>query len=401
MTAFDPHRIDDPLSAIFASSLFDALYTREGPNVVPALAENDPEPDGDGLSIRLRHGVVTAEGRPIDARDVVQSLMRAKRLGARAWLSEVGTIERKSSDHIRFSTRDPAKLVQLLCSPLTAIVPLAFDPERPDGTGAFHAQRRSDGWALTRNLRAARGPSFLDEIVVHEAPDLAASLRAFEAGADDIGWLGAGLHAPRAGAKNFDSGGAAWIVLRLGQGAGSWDSAGVVQRVLDGISPSKLTYLGLGPAWRQERDDGWGGPSGDLLVRDDAPYLIEVARTLAALLSRPGHELTPKAVPTREIETRRSRRDHLLLLDVVRPLGPGALAAWISLASSDDAAAAREGMRRPPRITDAPVRTLTRTLRVGVVGELRVQGARIPELTIPYGEAGWDLSSATRARRPS
>ncbi len=398
MASVDPHRLDDPLGALLGDALFDVLYTRDG---VPALAEAEPEADGDGFVIRVRRGVTTAEGRPIDARDVAHSLARARRLGARAWLGEVPTPERRGNDALRFATRDAARLVQALSSPLTAVVPIAFDPERPDGTGAFRAERRDGGFALVRNARAARGPALLDEIVIRPAADLASSLRAFEAGTDDVGWLGAGLHAPRPNAKSFDVGSAAWVVLRVGRDAGAWDAPGVMQRILDGLAPAKLTFLGLGAPWRQERDEGWGGPSGDLLVRDDAPYLLEVARTVAALLSRPGHELTPKPTPARDIATRRGKREHLLILDLARPFAPGALGAWTALASVDEPSAATELPKRAPRLAEAPARTLTRTLRVGVVGELRVQGARVPDLALPAGDAGWDLALASRARRPS
>ncbi len=399
--AIDPHRLDDPLAAIFGEALFDALYTREAGAIVPVLAEAEPEIEGEGLLVRIRRGVVTAEGRPIDARDVVSSIARARRAGARGWLADLPAFERKGNDALRFATRDAARLMTLLASPLTAIVPIAFTAEKPDGTGAFQLQRRAEGIALVRNKNAARGPALLDEIVVRAAPDLGASLRAFEAGADDIGWLGAGLHSPRAHARTFDAGAVAWIVLRTGRDGATWDAPGVAQRILDGLAPAKLAYLGLGPPWRQERDEGWNGPAGDLLVREDTPYLVEVARTLAALLSRPGHELTPRTVPVRDLQTRRAKRDHLLMLDVVRPVAPGAQPAWIALASSEESTAANEAVAHPPRVVEAPPRSLTRTLRLGIVGELRVQGARIPEIAIPSGESGWDLALATRGRRPA
>lgn len=399
-SAIDPHRLDDPLAALLGDALFDALYTRDG---APGLAEAEPEPepDGTGLVVRVRRGVSTGEGRPIDARDVAHSIGRARRLGARAWLSEIPAPERRGNDALRFATRDALRLVQALSSPLTAIVPIAFDPERPDGTGAFRAERRDGGFALLRNPRAARGPALLDEIVVRPAADLASSLRAFEAGTDDIGWLGAGLHAPRPGAKSFDAGAAAWVLLRVGRDAGAWDAPGVMQRILDGLAPAKLAFLGLGAAWRQERDEGWGGPSGELLVRDDAPYLLEVARTVAALLSRPGHELTPRPTPVRELQARRAKREYLVMLDLARPLATGALGAWTALASVDEPTAATELPKRAPRLPESPARSLTRTLRVGVIGDLRVQGARIPDLVVPAGEGGWDLALVSRARRPS
>jgi len=397
----DPHRIDDIPGALFGDALFDGLYTQiEGGAVAPAIAEGDPEPDGDGLRVRIRSGLTTAQGRPIDARDVVGSLSRARASGAQAWLAEVPPPSRVDRLAVRFAMRDAAKLTRALASPIAAIVPLAFSPDRPDGTGPFRAERRPDAWALVRNPRAARGPSLLDEIVVRAAPDLAASLRSFESGADDLGWLGSGLHEPRAGAKPFDHGVVAWAVLRTGREAGAWDEPGVPQRVCDGIAPSRLSYLVLGPAWAAEREESWGGPPADVIVREDAPWLIELGRAVAATLTRPGHELTVRPLPPTEFAQRRSARAFALAIDVARPLAPGPLGQLAGLATADSAASAMDIVKHPPRLAETPARSLTRTMRIGVLGEIRMQGARVAELAVPPSpSAGWDLGLATRAPR--
>lgn len=394
--SLDPHRIDDPFSAIFSDCVFDALYAREGVAFVPALAEGEPTAEGDGLVVSLRRGLQTGTGRPIDARDVVHSLSRAKRTGARHWLAELGAFERYGNDAVRFALKDPPRLMELLASPLTSVVPVAFEAEHPDGTGPFFVVPRADGLSFVRNPKAARGPAFLDEIVLRGAPDLAASLRAFEAGSDDVGWLGAGLHAPRPHSKLFDAGAAGWIVLATGTLAGTFDAPGVTQRLLDGLPPQKLTFLGLGAPWRREREEGWSGPAGEVIVPDDSAYLIEVARTVAALLSRPSHELSAAPLPAREFALRRHRRDHLLALDTARVVARGPQATWTSLAT---VAEPSSGVVRPPRVTEPSARILARTMRLGVVGELRVQGARIAELTLPASENGWDLGAATRGRK--
>ena len=87
------------------------------------------------------------------------------------------------------------------------------------------------------------------------------------------------------------------------------------------------------------------------------------------------------------------------MLDIVRPLGVGAIAAYVALSSSDETAT--ESAAKPPRVAEnTAVRALTRTMRIGVIGSLHVQGARIAELSIPTGESGsWDLGSIVRARR--
>ncbi|WP_394823686.1 ABC transporter substrate-binding protein [Pendulispora albinea] len=402
VSTVDPHRVDDVAAAIFGEALFDTLYARdEAGNIVPSLAEGDPEPDKDGLRVRVRAGIVSAYGKPIDAREVVNSLRRARSNSGGGWLADSPFPTRIDQLTVRFATKDPLKLTQTLSSPLVAIVPLSFTPERPDGTGPFRAERRGDTLALLRNPRAARGPALLDEIIVRAAPDLAGSLRAFESGADDIGWLGSGLHEPRPGAKSFDLGPVAWAILRSGREGAAWDTPGLTQRIADGIPHSRLSYLGLGAAWSPEREEGWGGPASELLVREDAPWLVELARAVSATLSRPGHDLTVRPISAAELATRRAQRSFALAVDVTRPVAPGALGALVGLAAADRPASAVDIVRHPPRLGNVSPRTLTRTMRVGILGEVRIFGSRVADLALASSTRGpgWDLGLATRSRR--
>lgn len=396
----DPHRIDDMAAAIFGDALFDTLYARDDAgNIVPSLAEGDPEPDGADLRVRVRSGLTTAQGRPLDARDAASSIARARSSGAQAWLADIPAPTRIDAATLKFTGRDAAKLARALSSPLTAIIPLAFSSDHPDGTGPFRAEKRDGALALMRNPKAARGASFLEEITVHAASDLATSLRSFEAGTDDIGWLGLGLHEPRAGAKSFDCGPVGWAILRTGHEGGNWDTPGVMQRVADGIPTARLSYLAVGAPWATEREEGWGGSPADLLVREDSPWLVELARTVVATLSRPSHELTVRPLSTSEFQQRLRLRSFALAIDVARPLAPGAVGALTGLATADNAQHAMDLVRHPPRVTDAAARTLTRMLRIGVLGEIRLQGGRVPDLVLPSSPSGWDLGAATRVRR--
>ncbi|MEO6417775.1 MAG: hypothetical protein ABIP39_00110, partial [Polyangiaceae bacterium] len=88
--SLDPHRIDDVGAAIFGDALFDTLYARDDAgNIVASLAEGDPEVDGADLRVRIRSGLTTAQGRPIDARDAASSIARARSSGAQAWLADI------------------------------------------------------------------------------------------------------------------------------------------------------------------------------------------------------------------------------------------------------------------------------------------------------------------------
>jgi peptide/nickel transport system substrate-binding protein len=396
----DPHRLEDVTAAIFGEALFDTLYVRdESGAFVASLAEADPEPEGASLRVRIRAGLRTAKGRAFEARDAAAAIARSRTLGGRAWLADVPT-PRVDGSSLVFAMRDASRLVRALASPIVAMVPTGFTSDAPDGTGPMKLTVRGDAVVLSRNPLAARGPSFLDEVVLRAAPDLSASLRAFESGADDLGWLGSGLHEPRAGSRPFDFGAAGWAVLFTGRDAGTWDAPGVAQRICDGIPPARLSYLALGPAWTTEPEQGWGGPPTSLYVRDDAPWLGELARAIAATISRPSHEVTAKPVSALEITQRRTSRSHTLLLDVVRPVAPGGFAAMIALASADTALRASELVQHPPKLGEIPPRTMTRTMHCGVVGEIRVQGGRAPDVQLAASSmsATFDFGASTRAR---
>jgi peptide/nickel transport system substrate-binding protein len=401
VSSIDPHRIDDATAAFFGDSLFDTLYARgDSGEIVPSLADADPQPEAASLRVSLRLGLRFASGAPLDARAAAAALARARSRDAFAWLADVPAphVEKNS---LVFALRDGRKLVRALASPLAAIVSPRFSPERPDGTGPLRAEIQPGAMVLTRNTLAPTGPAFVDSIEARRASDLVTSLRAFESGADDVGWLGSFLHEPRAGARSFDAGAVCWAILRTGRDAGPLDTRGTAQALADGVPHAALASLVVGPPWEQGPAQWTGGPS-DLLVREDAPWLVELARSFAAALSSPAHEVSARALPATEIFQRRATRAFALMLDVARPAGPGALGAIIGLAIADDPAAAAALVRHPPRGNVAP-RTATRTMRLGIVGEVRLQGGRAPDVVLPpspWGR-GLDWGSAFRLRRMS
>lgn len=400
LNGVDPHRLDDATAAIFGEALFDTLYDRDETGAyVPSLAESEPEPVSANLRVRLRDGLRTAKNRPFTARDASFAIARAKKLGAAGWLSDVPA-PRVDGNTLVFAMRDAARLVRALSSNVVAMVPMNFSPEFPDGTGPFAFRSRADGVTLARNPLAATGPSFLDDVVVRASPDLAASLRAFEGGTDDLGWLGSGLHEPRAGSKPFDFGAVAYGVLFTGREAQAWDAPGVAQRLCDSIPSSRLSHLAIGPGWPTDSTQGWGGPPSNLYVREDAPWLVELARAVAATVSRPSHELTVRTVSPSEFQQRRASRSFALAVDVVRPVTFDPLGLLIALATADGATRTRDLVTRPPKLGDAQTRTMTRTLRCGIIGEIRVLGGRAPDLQLAasFTGAGFDLGSSTKSK---
>jgi peptide/nickel transport system substrate-binding protein len=390
--SIDPHALDDAAAALFGPAIADPLYAIDSRGQpYPTLASSLPEATQQGARVRLRALLNTARGKAIDARDLLWSLARSRQRGGAAVLSAFTppVADGREPLAVLFPGADPAALARALSSPLTAVLPKGFSPARPDATGAFLAEPGPRQLILKRNLKAARGAAFLDSVEVTAASDLAAALRAFEAGDADVGWLGAGLHRPRPGAVSFDAGRLGWVVLRTGGEAGSWGAAGVAQRLLDGLPPSRVAHLGLHGVAGTAAAATWGGSSCELLVTDDSPHLLEIAKTLGAHLSAPGHEVTAAVRTAAELRRVRSSGRFSLLLDLVRPVGPTEADTVLAVLAAADPNLAQH----PPKLPGSDPRRLTQTLTLGIVGELRIEGAREPTLV---GIEGWNLGEVWR-----
>jgi peptide/nickel transport system substrate-binding protein len=389
LDGIDPAATDDVASALFSPAIADPLYAWDASGrPYPALASALPEASPGGARLSLRPGLVTARGRPLDAQDVVASIARSRARGGGPLLTAFGRAERVPGDPlaIRVPGASPEALAEALASPLTAIVPRGFTPEAPDGTGAFRAARTAGGFVLTRNDRSARGAAFLDRVELRHAPDLAAALRAFEAGEVDVGWLGAGLHRRRAGAVDLHADATGFIVLRTGPEGRTWGAPGVAERLVSGMDPSRFLHLGLGRKQPGSTAVSWGGAPADLLVEDGSPYLIEVARVVATVLSVEGHEIRAVPLPRAELRRRLSGGRYALALGFVRRSGPSARHALLSLLAAADPKLAEH----PPNLTSTDLAAVGRTLPLAVLGELAVTGARAPDL---HGLEQWDLGA--------
>lgn len=401
LASLDPHDLRDPAAALFAHAVFDPLYAVDAAGTPYAtLATALPAREGAGTVVRLREGLKTAKQAALDARDVIFSIERARSRGGAALWADLPKPAAHPSERLAvvFGSAEPTKLARALASPLYALVPKGFSASSPDGTGAFKATIAGGKLSLTRNPSAARGHAFLDSIEVESAADLKASLRQFEAERDDLGWLGVGLFGGRKNAARFDCGVLAWIVLVTGTDAGAAGAAGAAQRLVNALPAERLGHLGLGALPAASGSAAWEGPKTDLVVDETAPHLVEIANTLAPILSNAGHEVTVAAVTRAEAAKRRGKA--ALMLDVVRPLGPGALSALVSLASAGDAARAAELVKHPPKSLASSARALTSSLRVGVLGEVRASGGVVPEVVLAKNavEGGWDLAASYRKK---
>jgi peptide/nickel transport system substrate-binding protein len=271
-------------------------------------------------------------------------------------------------------------------------VPRGFKPSAPDGTGAFRATVGARSFVLERNLNGARGPAFLARVEVTLVSDLAEALRAFESERADLGWLGAGLHRPRAGAVPFEGPTFGWVILRAGRDAGRWAAPGVQQELLDGVPREPFRHLGLvPPAGAARRGAVWGGGDAELLVVEGAPVLAELARGVAGVFSGQGHQVVVRTLPLAEWRDRRTTGGYALLLDFVRPVGPPGRATLLALLAAANPALAA----RPPQAPSFEPVDIARTLPLGVLGALRLAGARAPDV---HALESWQLGNVFRDR---
>ncbi|MFZ5890151.1 MAG: ABC transporter substrate-binding protein [Myxococcota bacterium] len=397
MSRLDPHELDDPIAALFWHLISDPLFALYGGRPYPALARSLPEAIPNGARLRLRPGLVTARGRALSALDVKASIERSQRRGGAALFAQVKAMKTVSGDPLSLDVIGPTpdELGVSLASPVAALLPRNFSPLEPDGTGPYKARLGAGELVLTRNDNAVRGAAFLDSVEARTVADLSEALRAFENGNVDVGWLGSGLHQARSGAVQFVGAAYGFLVLRSGKKPRQWGAPGVAQQLIDGIAPERLRHLGLkNLPERALASEGWGGGPAECLVPDDAPQLRLAAQTLAAALSRPGHELNVVALSRGECARRRSSGDFALLVDFVRIMGQPGPMTQLSLLTAENP----ELAKRPPRITDFNPRVIARSLSLGVVGELWVEGAHAPAFR---GLTGWQLGDAYRLPAPN
>jgi peptide/nickel transport system substrate-binding protein len=400
LASIDPHDLASPGGALFSGALFDTLVVPD-PRLGfrPALVEALPAAEtGLGTVIRLRPALRTASGAFLDGRDVVASIRRARAGGGAAVLDALKDVSVHPKEPLTVLLKaNPSVATRALASPLAAIVPRGFDPARPDGTGPFAASRSGGNLVLTRNVRAAMGASFLDELVISEAGDLQESLRDFEAGRHDLGWLGLGLFNSRANAQRFELGSAGLLVVAASGGAGNVDRAGALQRLVDLLPRARLAHLGLGALPDGSDAVAWDGEPIDVWADSRSAHLGEIAKALADILSRPSHEVRVRRGTGGEIMARRRRGEPMLSCHVVRPTGPGPSGLAMALGTFDDPSKAGDIATRPPRGTTP--REIARELKVAVLGELRLSGGVIPGIKLAKSAAGgWDLGATFKKK---
>lgn len=385
----DPHDLNDPVASFLAPLLFESLFAMSPQGqVYPTLASRYPSREGGDTRFELRP-LRWPNGKLVTAEQVVWSLERARQRGAKALFAGFGPFRVAARDALVVAGTTPDNLARALASPLTALVSTQTTSADSFGLGPFRARLTGDRAVLTRNPFAARGLPFLDRIELRRAGSLADALRDFEAHQNNVGWFGRGLHEPRPDSRLVDGGHAGWIVLHAGQQSGRWARPGAASSLVGTIAAPSLERFGISPCRQTSLPEPYSGAPCTLVVRRDAPYLVELATTLAAILGGPTGQITVSAVSPSELTQQKRNRQFGFLLDQVRPLGEAGQEHQLSLLTE-------AGLPfKPPRlphnlpIEDVPGHVCA-SLSLAALGALHLRWATLPDLQL----AGGDLANA-------
>ena len=388
----DPYALNDLTAALLGSTLFPPLYVRAIDGYLePKLASAAPKEKKPGLRIDLMPNV--------RASDVVASITKARAGGARLLLHDVPVPRIDGAHGVLFPfLADVDGLMHRLSSPLCGIS--RSEPHGLEPTGSFDvtlADSASEGARILRLARRAltggalppNAPSHVARFELEGAIDLGASLRAFERGDTDVGWLGDGLFEARTGARTMDLGPLAYLAMAAGTDAPELRNPGAVLGLVESIAWDRLGHLGLLRRGHVGRSTTAAFARAapivparvPILVRASMPIVVAAAAAIARELGG-----APKAISDGEFDAALASRAFALALEVVRPLDDSAEGAALSLATFDGASIA-------PSLTQGP-RGIASSGRAALGWEISLLGAQASDVWIPRAPfGGFDLEA--------
>jgi len=333
LRAPEPYHARTPVEAAVHAAVFDSLYRVDpGPRIVPQLAAEMPEQDGDRWIVRLREGVRRHDRRPLRARDVVASLRRAARSErASFWLSSIarsedGSLDVTATDEHTLSFASSGSPARML-----AAAPLGIHVGRSRGTGAFRARVRGRNLELSQFRSAARGAPYLHSVELQSPRGREEELRDFELERVEGNFWGASLYgAPRREVGERPLPEVVPVLLVASERARRHLGA-----VLGALDRGRLARAGLRPSTRLHpslpepaRLTGSAPSALRILVEDGDVLQEQLSRVLSARFDELGWRLEIQRVPhDRWAVALRSRWD-LRIAQVVPGLpGPRALVA--------------------------------------------------------------------------
>ena len=172
--------------------MFDSLLaqTPDGATEMRLATEITPSADGKEWTIRVRDGVTFHDGKKFGAEDVLYSLRRIIR-NKLPGSFVIGPVDLSASKVVNPTTvslvyKEPyAILLEALSIPYFAMVPVGYDPKKPNGTGPFKLEKFEAGVAssVVRNENYWRpGLPYLDRIVTTNVEDETTQLNGLRAG---------------------------------------------------------------------------------------------------------------------------------------------------------------------------------------------------------------------------
>ncbi len=370
-----PHAPACLACGLFGSSLFESLYAKTAQGrPYSTLAAKNPEDRGSYFQIELRPSLKFSDGSQLTAREVVSSIVRSQSLSSQLSVLGRPTSVRSEPLIVRFPKSKTSQLTSNdlaleLANPRSAIVPLNFSPEAPVGCGALKVARMGSGLALSRNEQAPRGGSYLDAVEIRSVT-VTDALRAFESRTVDLGFLGKGLHRPRTDAKAFQLRPLGLVVVRPGRGAEAFARPGLLHDRLTRIPHAP--FAALATARVRTSPSPWNGPSMNLLVDEQEPWLVALAKELGQTWSSSKSNVRVEAISTQALAQRERSRDFDLVLRAISTSGVSANQASRDLFALDGRSPPLGGRIPPPE-------EVCRQLSLGLLGELRPHGALSPE----------------------
>lgn len=192
----DPQDWSNNTDQMRICQLYDPLVTVNNQNQTElVLAESiTPNANGTEWTIKIHPGVVTHQGKPFTADDVLFSLQRIVTNKFPA-ASIIGPVDFASSKVVNPTTlllsysKPFGALVTMLSYPFFYMVPRAFNPKQPDGTGPFKYQSFSPGVQSTfvRNPHYwQHGRPYLDKIVTTDIASETTQVSALQSGQVDV-----------------------------------------------------------------------------------------------------------------------------------------------------------------------------------------------------------------------
>jgi peptide/nickel transport system substrate-binding protein len=159
------------------------------------LAEEMTLEKSDQVLVRLRKGVTFHDGTPLTVDDVIYTYKRIQNTKRAVGRPGIQLIDLKTSKKldpltIRFKLSAPnVSILDELASIKDGIVPVGFDPKKPNGTGPFKYQSFTPGQqsVFVRNEHYWQsGLPYLDSLVISDLADDTARLNALLGGQVDV-----------------------------------------------------------------------------------------------------------------------------------------------------------------------------------------------------------------------